>query len=217
LSVPQAVRYNGLAGGGPEHEVGARHHLLRNLEHTIGADAVFVDLYRRLGTRGAATGGDAVLEWRNAAACSRRRARPDGYGMIRRRGELFGFFLEFDRGTMGYRDYSEKWSAYYHYHDSRDFELDYDGFPTILVVTTENAVEERIARSVRAAGIGRWAPLPVLLTCEWRINRDPTNSDGLLGPIWRESHASFAERRRWPLAGAPRIPRAPTASNERGS
>jgi len=211
LSLPQAVRYNGLAGGGPEHEVGARHHLLRNLEHTVGADAVFVDLYRRLGTSGAATGGDAVLEWRNAAACSRRRMRPDGYGMIRRGGELFGFFLELDRGTMGYRDYGEKWAAYYHYGDSGDFERDYDGFPTILVVTTENAVEERIARSVRAAGVGRWAPLPVLLTCEWRINRDPTNSGGLLGPIWREPHASFAERCRWPPAGAPRHPRAPKA------
>jgi hypothetical protein len=217
LSVPQAVRYNGLAGGGPEREVGARHHLLRNLEHTVGADAVFVDLYRRLGTRGAATGGDAVLEWRNAAACSRRRMRPDGYGMIRRGGELFGFFLELDRGTMGYRDYAEKWSAYYHYRDSRDFERDYDGFPTILVVTTENAVEERIARSVRAASVGRWESLPVLLTCEWRITRDPSNAEGLLGEIWRESHARFAERCRWPLAGAPRIPRVPTAVSERQS
>lgn len=206
LSVPQAVRSNGLAGGGPECEVGARHHLLRNLEHTIGADAVFVDLYRRLGTRGAATGGDAVLEWRNAAACSRRRMRPDGYGMIRRGGELFGFFLELDRGTMGSRDYAEKWSAYYHYRDSGDFERDYDGFPTILVVTTENAVEERIARSVRAAGVGRWEPLPVLLTCEWRINRDPTNSDGLLGPIWREPSGDFDDRRRWPPGRTPGQP-----------
>ena len=196
LSVPQAVRYNGLAGGGPEHAVGARRHLFRNLEHTIGADAVFVDLYRRLGTRDATTGGDAVLEWRNAAASSRRRMRPDGYGMIRRGGELFGFFLELDRGTMGYRDYGEKWSAYYHYRDSGDFEGDYDGFPTILVVTTENAVEERIARSVRVAGVGRWAPLPVLLSCEWRINRDPTNPDGLLGPVWRTPDA--CGRQRWP-------------------
>ena len=206
LSVPQSVRYNGLAGGGPQHEVGARHHLLRNLEHTIGADAVFIDLYRRLGTKGAATGGDAVLEWRNAAACSRRRAKPDGYGMIRRRGELFGFFLELDRGTMGYRDYSEKWSAYYHYHDSRDFERDYDGFPTILVVTSENAVEERIARSVRAAGVGRWALLPVLLTCKWRITSDPSNPDGLLGPIWREPSGDFDDRRPWPPGRTPGQP-----------
>jgi hypothetical protein len=183
LSLPQAIRHNGLAGGGPEWEIGARRFLFRNLKHTLGADAVVVDVYRRLGTEDAATGGDAVLEWRNTAACSRRWVRPDGYAMIRRSGVLQGFFLEYDRGTMGYRDYGEKWSAYYEYRDGRDFERDYDGFPTILVVTTNNACEERIARSLRAASVGRSEPLPVLLTCEWRINSDPSNRDGLLGRI----------------------------------
>jgi hypothetical protein len=118
--------------------------------------------------------------------------------MIRRRGETYGFFLEFDRGTMSARGYGQKWSGYYHYLESRAFELDYDGFPTILVVTTDNAAEERIARSARAASVGRWPPLPILLTCEWRFNGDPSNSDGLLGPIWREPSASFDDRRRWP-------------------
>ncbi|MCC6178482.1 MAG: replication-relaxation family protein [Chloroflexi bacterium] len=198
LSVAQAVRYNGLVGGGPQREIGARHVLLRNLEHTMGADAIFVDLYRRLGAATATSGGDAVVEWRNAAACSRRRARPDGYGMIRRHSQTFGFFLEFDRGTMSARGYRSKWSGYYHYHESRAFERDYDGFPTILLVTTDNASEERIARSARAASIGRATPLPLLLTCEWRGKLDPSNPDGLVGPIWREPDGAFHERRRWP-------------------
>ena len=115
LSVVKAVRYNGLAGGGPRQEIGTRRLLLKNILHTRGADAVFVELYRRLGVANAAAGGDAVLEWRNAAACGRRRARPDGYGMIRHRGQAYGFFLEFDRGTMSARDYGGKWSGYYHY------------------------------------------------------------------------------------------------------
>jgi hypothetical protein len=105
--------------------------------------------------------------------------------MIRRGGALYGFFLEYDRGTMSARDYGEKWAAYYNYRDSGDYERDYDGFPTILVVTTNNTSEERIARSARAASVGRWQPLPLLLTCEWRISRDPANPHGLLGPIWR--------------------------------
>ncbi|MCC6177286.1 MAG: replication-relaxation family protein [Chloroflexi bacterium] len=196
LRVAKAVRYNGLAGGGPGHEIGARRLLLRNVLHTLGADAVFVELYRRLGVASAATGGDAVLEWRSAAACGRRRARPDGYGMIRHHGEAYGFFLEFDRGTMSARDYGGKWSGYYHYLESRAFERDYDGFPTILVVTTSNATEERIAHSARAASVGRSTCLPLLLTCEWRIQRDPSNPDGLLGSIWRTPHAPF--RRHWP-------------------
>jgi hypothetical protein len=198
LSIARAVHFSGLAGGGPEHEVGARRLLLRQVQHTLGADAIFVGLYRRLGVATETTGGDAVIEWRNAAACSRRRAHPDGYGMVRRHGETYGFFLEFDRGTMGTQGYGAKWSGYYHYLESRAFERDYDGFPTILVVTPDNGVEERIARSVRAASIGRALLLPLLLTCEWRINHAPSNPDGLLGPIWREPHGDFDDRRRWP-------------------
>jgi hypothetical protein len=116
--------------------------------------------------------------------------------MIRRHGETYGCFLELDRGTMSARDYGEKWSGYYHYLESQAFEHDYDGFPAVLVVTTANAAEERIAWSARAASVGRWSSLPILLTCEWRIQRDPSNPDGLLGPIWRMP--DDPARRRWP-------------------
>ena len=118
--------------------------------------------------------------------------------MIRHGGQIYGFFLEFDRGTMGARDYSAKWSGYYRDLESRAFDRDYDGFPTILVVTSDNAVEERIARSVRAASVGRATPLPLLLTCEWRFTLDPSNPDGLLGPIWRAPDRAFGERQAWP-------------------
>ena len=198
LGLPRAVRFNGLAGGGPEHPTGSRQLLLRDLEHTRGADAVFVGLYRQFAATAETKGGDALLEWRNAAACSRRRVRPDGYGMIRYRGEMYGFFLEYDRGTMSARDYSAKWAGYYDYRDSRAYERDYDGLPTILVVTTDKTAEERIARSTRAASVGRSPPLPILLTCEWRVSRDPANRNGLFGRIWRGPHDPFDERSRWP-------------------
>jgi hypothetical protein len=198
LSLARAVHFNGLAGGGSEHPTGTRRLLLRDLDHTRGADAQFVGLCRRFKTTAERRGGDALLEWRNAAACSRRRVRPDGYGMIRLGGRLHGFFLEYDRGTMSARDYGAKWAGYYDYRDSGAFERDYDGFPTILVVTTDRTAEERIARSARAAAVGRWSPLPILLTCEWRVSRDPANRDGLLGPIWREPPEAHSERRRWP-------------------
>ena len=110
---------------------------------------------------------------------------------------------------MSARDYAEKWAVYYDYRDSRAYELDYDGFPTILVVTTDSTAEERIARSARAASVGRLAPLPMLLTCEWRVNRDPSNPDGLLGPIWREIRAGHHERIRWPARSAGTTARSP--------
>jgi hypothetical protein len=196
LSLARAVDFNGLAGGGPYHPTGSRRLLLRDLHHTLGADDLFIGVYRHFRATVATKGGDALLEWRNAAACSRRRVRPDGYAMIRLAGRLHGFFLEYDRGTMSARDYSEKWARYYDYRDSFAFERDYDGFPTILVVTTNSTAEERIARSARAASVGRWHLLPLLLTCEWRITSDPTNRDGLLGSVWRTPEASG--RQRWP-------------------
>src|SRR4030095_14888430 len=103
---------------------------------------------------------------------------------------------------MSARDYGEKWAAYYDYRDSRAFEHDYDGFPTILVVTTSNAVEERIARTVRAVSVGRSPTLPIRLTSEWRITRDSSNPLGLLGPIWRDPSDSVCDRRTWPSDGS---------------
>jgi hypothetical protein len=209
LSVAGAVRFNGLVGGGPDCPTGSRRLLLRNFEHTVGADSLFVSLYRAVRNIGASDADDAVLEWRDAAACNRRRVHPDGYGMLRLQGQLHGFFLEYDRGTMSARDYASKWAAYYDYRDSRDFENDYDGFPTILVVTTDSAVEEIIARTVRAASVGRLPMLPVLLTSEWRITRDPTNSHGMLGPIWRGAWTGFHALTRWPALTTKGMPRSP--------
>jgi hypothetical protein len=100
-------------------------------------------------------------------------------------------------------DDREKWAAYYDYRDCRDFERDHDGFPTILVVMTDSAAEERIARSARAASVGRSPTLPLSLTGEWRISRDPANQEDLLGPIWRSPDSSA--RREWLVHGERRM------------
>jgi hypothetical protein len=137
-----------------------------------------------------------VFEWQNAAACSRSHLRPDGYGLYLRRGWLHGFFLEWDRGTLNARDYCRKFAAYYAYGISRRFERDRPGYPTILVIASDNATEERIARAAQVATVGRPQPLPLLLTCRWRID-DANNPHGLLGPIWRDPHATLSRRRSW--------------------
>jgi hypothetical protein len=197
LSLAAAVRVNGLAGGGLEQPTGARRMLRAQLAHTIGVDDIFISLIRTR-SHPAATGcDDGLVAWQNAAACSRRHLRPDGYGIYRRRGQLYGLFLEYDRGTMSARDYQRKFGAYSAYWTSGRFERDYDGFPTILVVTIDDAAEERIASAARTASIGHAVAPPVLLTCQWRID-DPRNAAGLLGPIWREPDDEFRERRPWP-------------------
>jgi len=105
---------------------------------------------------------------------------------------------------MGARGYRAKLAAYADYLASGRYIRDYLGFPTILVVASDNAAEERIARATRAVALGRTIAPPLLLTSTWRIE-DSRNPLGLLGPIWREPSAAFPERRRWlqpPLTGS---------------
>jgi hypothetical protein len=196
LSLTVAVRELGLAGGGPEQPVGARRKLLQHLAHTRGTDAVFVSLYRTARQLSAKGHDDAVVEWQNAAACSRRHLRPDGYGLYRHEGWLHSFFLEYDRGSLNARDYLKKLAAYYDYGINRRFEQDYPGFPTILVVAADNGTEARIGRVVQEAAVGRGFKLPLLLTSQWRID-DSTNPLGLLGLIWRQIDADFGHRCCW--------------------
>jgi hypothetical protein len=222
LPVGQAARYVGLAGGGPGElavgaapcTVGARHaqsqrwlaparrarrRLLRHVEHTLGADAVFVELAATARAL-AATGVDAGLEeWRGPAACTRGPVRPDGYAILRLRGRRFGFFLEYDRGTERPAHHLAKLDAYYAYRDTERYARDYDGFPTILVVASDTDAEQRIAAVAASSAVGRSVPLPLLLTCEWRYRGDGlriAHPDGLLGPVWRAPESP--RRRRWP-------------------
>jgi len=196
LSLSRAIQELGLVGGGPDEPVGSRRKLVHTLAHTRGADEVFVCFYRQARERAASGCDDAMVEWRNAAACSRRHLRPDGYGVYRWGPRYDGFFLEYDRSTMNARDYFKKFGTYYRYGVTRRFERDYNSYPTILVVTSDNAAEERIARVARAAAVGHQGKLPLLLTCQWRID-DITNPDGLLGPIWREHDSDVDNRRHW--------------------
>ncbi len=196
LSVAIAVRELGLVGGAPDKPVGSRRKLVRTLAHTRGADDIFVRLYRQARKHTAAGCDEAMVEWQNAAACSRRHLRPDGYGVYRRGTRYDGFFVEYDRGTMNARDYFKKFGAYYHYGMTGRFQRDYNSYPTVLVITADNAAEERIARVARAAAVGHSGKLPMLLTCHWRLD-DVRNTDALLGRIWREPDTEFDRRRYW--------------------
>jgi Replication-relaxation len=189
LSLAAAVRHHGLTGGGPQTPVGPRRALLANLAHTLGADAVFAAIARVARTRR----DGALVEWRNAAACAHGRMRPDGYGLLRLGRREYGFFLEFDRGTVRPAALRAKFASYHRYSVSARAARDYDGLPTILVVTTGEGAEARLAEAVCAAGFGQSRPLPLLLTS---IGRIATNALGALGPIWRKGETG--RRRNWP-------------------
>lgn len=153
----------------------------------------------RTARRRAATGHDsALVEWRNAAACSRGHLRPDGYGLFRYDGQFYGFFLEYDRGTMSVRSCLRKLATYYDDWESGRFARDYVGFPTILVVATTYAAERRFSAVARLAALGRGSALPILLATEAHLH-DKSNPHGLLGPVWRTPRGQCADRRGWLL------------------
>jgi hypothetical protein len=207
LPLVEAIRRNGLTGGGPAQTTRsargrARAHLLRQLEHNREADRIFVDLIRTTRALSQTGGDDAVRRWRNAAACRTAPAgsnstgmprhasplRPDGYAEVDRDGKRYGFFLELDRGTENRTDYLRKLASYYEFWHSGQFRTAYHGMPVVLVVTTDTDVEQRIAGYARAAAQSRHEPLTLLLTTVWRLrgrdgHRPPP--EGLLAPIWR--------------------------------
>jgi hypothetical protein len=119
--------------------------------------------------------------------------RPDGYGLLRIGRREYGFFLEFDRGTVRPAPLRAKFAAYHRYRISAAAARQYDGFPTILVVTAGPGSEERIARAVRAADVGQGAPLPALVTT---VDRIESYSHGMPASIWRTPQSSA--RSQWP-------------------
>jgi hypothetical protein len=182
IETTAAARYHGLIGSG-RRDTGRRRRLLHTLAHTIGANGVFValavaaDVARRSGST------ECLTEWRSAAACERRHCKPDGYGCYRRDGRKHGFFLEYDRGTESGRKYAAKFRSYYRYRDSRQAERDFEGFPTVVFVTTRPAAEYRIAEHAYRASCARAAaPLRVLTTTTERISGAPK---GLLDRVWQ--------------------------------
>jgi Replication-relaxation len=161
----------------------SRRRFLRHLHHTLGANAFFVDL-AVAATRVRSRGGDeALLEWHSAAACAYGRFRPDGYGCYRRDGSLFGFFLEYDRGTERSMQYAAKLATYYRFRASGAYKRDYQSFPSLLVVTTSERAEARLARQAYLAH-QRFGgtPLGIFVTTTSRIEACPEAS---LGRIWR--------------------------------
>jgi hypothetical protein len=101
--------------------------------------------------------------------------------------------------TSGRRQASlPRWSAAYHrYRPSDRAARDYDGFPTILVVTQGPGAEERMADAVMATDVGQVSRLDVLLTTVELLTR---RGGGAFGKIWRSS--SSDARQSW-LASQP--------------
>ena len=191
LSLSMAVRHHGLAGGGPMTPVGTRRALHAKMAHTVGTDGVFVTIARSARARREG----ALLEWRNAAACARGRMRPDGYGLLRLGPREYGFFVEFDRGTVHPRALRAKFAAYFRYLSTPIAVRDFHGFPITFVITSGPAGEQRITDAVRAVSGGAEIQFPILVTTTGWLESNP-------GAVWERIWLDpiHARRRVWPVA-----------------
>jgi protein involved in plasmid replication-relaxation len=115
-----------------------------------------------------------------------------------REGARYGFFLEYDRGTETAGKYAAKFRAYYRYRDSGEARRDYDGFPTLLFVTTDPKAEDRIAEQAYRAWFVRGGdPLAILITTTDRIAH---HREGIVGPLWQTP--ADPDRHYWSPGGA---------------
>jgi Replication-relaxation len=185
LPLASAVRYHGLAGGGAAAPVGSRRALLRNLHHTLGADEVFAAMAKAIRR----SPGAALLEWQNATACGQGRVRPDGYGLIRLGRREYGFFVEFDRGTVRPSALRAKFAAYVRYRASERAAREYDGFPSLLVVSEHPGGERRAMEALWAVVASQLEPAVFFTTAALL-------AQGFSHAIWRR--VGTAHHCRWP-------------------
>lgn len=198
-AVPVA-RYGRFAGvrafdaGTPEDGGQSR---VRHREHLLGVNRVFA----RLAVDARREGGRLAIR-RNEAESTRRFrhdggtawVRPDGSGLLELHGERLPFLLEYDRGTLDGGDFAAKLGGYRRYFATEAWRQDFEAVPAVLFVCVDDRAEQRVSVAGRAA-----APdLPLLITSEWRYERDTRNPAGLLGPIWRETGTGSVSRKEWP-------------------
>jgi hypothetical protein len=118
-----------------------------------------------------------------------------GMGCLVSAGREYGFFLEFDRGTVRPAALRAKFAAYHRYRLSGRGARNYDGFPTILVVTAGPGAQQRMAAAVLSSDGGQTNRLAVLLTTVTLLARV---EGGPFGPVWR-TPSGAGHRHGWPF------------------
>ena len=171
----------------------SRRRVVRHREHTLGVNRFAARL-----AVDARAAGWRLAEWRNEAESTHRFVaedgriawiRPDASGVLVRGVEAQPFLLEYDRGTLDSGDYRAKFEGYRRYYAAREWRGAFPEKPGLVFVCVDRRAEDRVARLARSVS----PDLALVMTCEWRGERDPA---GLAGPIWRNQHE---DRRRHAL------------------
>ena len=157
--------------------------LLRNLDHTAAVHAFLAAL----------TGQARLLGWEVSQLAPPRRAsryfrhqdrmrsvNPDAFGVLRKDGGTWPFFLEWERRAVRPSTMSQRLALYLRYFSSHRPTDDHGVHPSVLVVFDDGIAAThflRVAREeMQASGVG--VPL-------WVSHREAVDRMGPLGSAWR--------------------------------
>ncbi|MPZ50972.1 MAG: hypothetical protein GEU75_17010 [Dehalococcoidia bacterium] len=189
------ARYGVMAAAMPAKQGGGRlQTLLRQLDHTVGINRLFVRMVRD-GDRNDAvlvrwlSASEAALQFKDGDATHW--LRPDGAGDLYWQGRTRRFYLEWDRGTMRWPQMDEKCRMYAQYY-AWLASTGAGSIPDVLIVTTTTQRETAIRQALDAAlQQASHPPARIFTSVAPLIDR--------LGPfaaVWRDS--SSTKRRTWP-------------------
>jgi DNA-binding MarR family transcriptional regulator len=157
--------------------------LVGQFDHTVGINRFFVRLKRDVDAQ-----GGRLLRWLNSAESTERFwadgqkhwLRPDGYAEVNLGGEIYGLFLEWDRGTTRrQQEMIEKFHTY-----AAHFATGEEEAPSRLLVVTNSPHREMALRKLLETAFGDGMPR-AFTTVDSLVERL-----GTLTPIWRSSEAS---------------------------
>jgi len=193
VSLRRYAQHGHLAAALPGAQGGRLQTLVRQFEHTIGANSFFVSCLARSSAK-----GPKLVSWQGAFEAAtrfecggvRRWLRPDGAGEVEHDEASHAFFLEWDRGTERIAVLLEKLDRYAAYYRTRG--VHGGPVPVLLFVTTTPQREDTVWRAVATTfGDGNRR---VLTTTALLVERL-----GPFGGIWRAG--ADRSRHRWPEAG----------------
>lgn len=160
--------------------------LIRQFEHTVGANRFFLDCLAQ-----SQAGGPSLREWQSVSETTirfesngvRRTIRPDGTGKVVHDGVERRFWLEWDRGTERIAVLLEKLDRYAAYYRSHTFS---DGSaPQLLVVCPTPHREDVVWRAAGAVFASDHTRCYLKTTSEPLLERR-----GPFGTVWRAAIAS---------------------------
>ena len=157
--------------------------LLRNIEHTAAVHAFLAHM----------TGQTALLGWQVVQLDPPRRAsrhfkhedrmrsaNPDAFGILRKGGALWPFFLEWERRAVRPSTMSARLAPYLRYYSSHRPTDDHGVRPDVLVVFDDEIVQTHFLRVARDEMQARGVTVPL-----WVSHRAAIQELGPLGRAWR--------------------------------